>query len=188
MKQSLAVLFPGTGYTCGEPLMQKIARQFLEAGYQVVQLDFSAVPFHELAGLEEAAERVKPLVLEQLKGIEPAACGEIVFVSKSLGTVCAGWLEKEWGVPARQLYLTPLPQTLDCIRETSRVAGMVIGTQDRFMTAEALQAFCTGRGIPCLVAAGTGHNLKYADPAAAEELERKILALCSVPPGAGSRE
>ena len=65
---------------------------------------------------------------------------------------------------------------------------MVIGTQDRFMTAEALQAFCTGRGIPCLVAAGTGHNLKYADPAAAEELERKILALCSVPPGAGSRE
>ena len=83
---------------------------------------FSAVPFHELAGLEEAAERVKPLVLEQLKSIEPSACGDIVFVSKSLGTVCAGWLEKEWGVPARQLYLTPLPQTLDCIRETSRVA------------------------------------------------------------------
>ena len=45
MKQSLAVLFPGTGDTCGEPLMQKIARHFLEAGYQVVQLDFRLCPF-----------------------------------------------------------------------------------------------------------------------------------------------
>lgn len=188
MEKKLAVLFPGTGYTCGEPLMQKIAEHFLKAGYEVVRLDFSAVPFQELAGLEEAAGRVRPLVLEQLGGIDRRAYGQTVFVSKSLGTVCAGRLEEEWGMPAYQLYLTPLPETLDCIRETSRVAGMVIGTQDRFMTAEALQAFCAGRGIPCLIAPGTGHSLKYAEPGAAETLEQKILALCGGLTAAEDRE
>lgn len=178
MGKKLAVLFPGTGYTCREPLMQKIAETFSRQGFEVVKLDFSAVPFHEIATLDEAAERAQPLVLEQLKNCEPAAYQSIVFVSKSLGTVCAGRLEEQWGLPVRQIYLTPLPETLAYVKAGSRVAGMVIGTQDKFLAAAALQNFCRERGIPCLVARDMGHRLDHADRRLVLELEESILALC----------
>lgn len=178
MKQGLVVLFPGTGYTCQEPLMQKIANRFSQRGFEAVKLDFSSVPFREIATLEEAAKRAQPLVLEQLKNCEPTAYESIVFVSKSLGTVCAGRLEEQWGLPVRQIYLTPLPETLAYVKAGSRVTGMVIGTEDKFLDAGVLQSFCRQRGIPCLVARGTGHRLDYQDQRLAEELEQNILTLC----------
>lgn len=175
MKKDLAVFFPGTGYTCGEALLVQLAQAFERRGYEVAKLDFQGLPFQEVSTLKEAAELAKPAVQRQLAALDPAGYGEIVFVSKSLGTVCAGWLEGEWGVCPRQLYLTPLPETLQYIRPASRVAGMVLGTQDRFLSAEALRAFCAQRGIPCLIAPGTGHSLKYEDGQATRALDRKII-------------
>ena len=142
----LAVFFPGRGYTCRQPLMQKCIAHYAALGYVTRCLDFSA--------------------------------DEVVFVSKSLGTVCAGFVESTMPAPPAQLYLTPLPQTLPYVTPASRVLGMVIGTEDSFQSAAVVERFCAARGIPCLVVPGVGHSLRRPGEEECDDIDRRILALC----------
>lgn len=40
MKEGIAVVFPGTGYTCKERLLVLCAQKYSDIGYDVVKLDF----------------------------------------------------------------------------------------------------------------------------------------------------
>lgn len=105
--------------------------------------------------------------------------GGSFFLSKSLGTVCAAWLAAELDLPARQIMLTPVAQTLAELREDADVAAMVVGDQDRHMAYRTLQSFCRARGIPCVVAENVGHNLIDArDPDATDAIEAMAVSLC----------
>jgi hypothetical protein len=181
MSVGIVILFPGTGYTCAETLLVECSERYEAMGYAIVKLDFSGIPFREIATIGEAFERAKGVVLGQLRGIEFAAYEDILFISKSFGTVCAGWLEGHLGIRPRQLYLTPLEQTLPFVKPASRVTGMVIGTRDRLMDSEALADFCAERRIPCLVVDGVGHNLKMeGDAERTAEINGRILEMCTV--------
>lgn len=183
----LAVLFPGMGYTCRQPLMQKCMAHYAVLGYETLCLDFSGIEFEKITdpgaaapALERAAAAVKPQLTAQLADIDWQAYDDVVFVSKSLGTACAGWLESRlpMGVKPNQLYLTPLPQTLPFVTEASRVMGMVLGTEDHFLQADVLRAFCAQRDIPCMIVEGVGHNLRRPDPGETAQIDRRIVALC----------
>lgn len=187
MAFGIAILFPGTGYTCKEKLFAECANKYRSFGYRVVELDFSKIPFKEIETIEEAFERAKRVVLEQLSGIQFAAYRDVVFLSKSFGTVCAGWLADTLQLLPRQIYLTPAPQALAYVGPGARVEGMVIGTKDRVMDSKALQAFCRELGIPCLVFARVGHDLKAdGDAERTGEVNRRILELCTVDEGVQS--
>lgn len=180
MKTGIAVLFPGTGYTCAEPLMEGCAQKYAALGYDIVALSFAGIPFREIEALEEAVEQAERTLPAQMAEISFEAYADIVFISKSLGTVCAGRLEARLARPPRQLYLTPLPQTLPYVKESSQIIAMVIGTRDTHMDSADLRDFCAKRGIPCMVVEGVGHNLKdERDPERTREINAGILALCT---------
>lgn len=40
MKKSIAVIFPGTGYTCEEQLLVGCAKKYAAFGYDIVKIDF----------------------------------------------------------------------------------------------------------------------------------------------------
>ena len=179
MKKGIAILFPGTGYTCAELLMESCARTYAALGYEAVQISFAGIPFREIETLEEAAEQAERTLQAQLAGIAFEAYADVVFISKSLGTVCAARLEEQLARSPRQLYLTPLPQTLPYVKEPSRVIAMVIGTGDKYMDSTFLSSFCAERDIPCLVVQGVGHSLKdEGSPAHTDEINAWILSLC----------
>lgn len=174
----LAVFFPGRGYTCRQPLMQKCIAHYAALGYVTRCLDFSALPLRQAPTLEEAAAMLRPALAAQLGDVDWRAWDEVVFVSKSLGTVCAGFVESTMPAPPAQLYLTPLPQTLPYVTPASRVLGMVIGTEDSFQSAAVVERFCAARGIPCLVVPGVGHSLRRPGEEECDDIDRRILALC----------
>jgi len=179
MKTGIVVCFPGTGFTCKEALFERCAEKFSERGYDVVKLDFSHIPFREIETIEEAVTIARRTMKRQLSGVDFGEYEDVVWISKSLGTILAATDEEVYCDSPRQLYLTPLPETLRLIRPESRVIALVLGTQDRFLTGEALAAFCEQRNYRCCVIDGVNHSLK--DEQSAERTERineQIAAFC----------
>lgn len=178
-KPGLLVQFPGTGYTCGQPLMLGCSDIFRARNYETIPLDFSSIPFYSLATAEEALKLAQPLILERLSDIKYEEYADVVFLSKSFGTICAGWFSNHRNIFPRQLYLTPVKEALSYIRTDENVIAMVLGSEDKLMDPEYLRAWCAKRNTPCLIEDGARHNLKFEDDAAAmEKLNEKIYALC----------
>ena len=179
MGKKLALAFPGTGFTTKEPLFQRCFSALQNKGHEIIELDFSMIPFKEIETIPEAVEAANRQVALQLKGIRLEEYEDVAFVSKSLGTVCAGWLEGHWGIHPRQLYLTPIRETLEYIQTDSQVIALVLGDKARLMPVGELEAFCMPRGLRMVVFAGVGHSLKDdEDPVRTKSIAEQIAALC----------
>ena len=180
MKPGIAVCFPGTGFTCKEALFERLASDYSARGYDTLRLDFSHIPFREIESLEEAVAVAQRAVKRQLSHITFEEYEDVVFVSKSLGTILAAQYEQDYALLPRHLFLTPLNKTLMLIRPESRVIAMVLGTQDRFLTGRALMSFCEPREMTCCLIEGVNHSLK--DDQDAERTARiidQVAQLCN---------
>lgn len=179
MKSGVVVVFPGTGYTCKERLLDTCIKKYISFGYEIVSLDFSDIQYKEINKLEDAVKRTNKVILKQLKGINFDEYENIIFISKSLGTVCANWIEEYMNIKPRQLYLTPLKETISTMKITTRVMGMVIGKDDKHFDYKEMELFCLERKIPYLVFDGVGHNLKVnGDILQTEKINMQIVKLC----------
>ena len=113
----LLVMFPGVGYHCDKPLLyygRKIAR---EAGYEeCVQVSYSA-PVDKIRGDEEKMnktfESMYQQTEEQLHDIKWEEYDDVLFMSKSIGTIIAATYAKEHELRnVRQVLYTPLADTM----------------------------------------------------------------------------
>ena len=179
MKTGIVVCFPGTGFTCKEALFERCAERFTKRGYDSFKLDFSHIPFREIETMEEAISVARRAVKRQLSDVDFAEYDDVVWISKSLGTILAALFEEEYPCVPRQLYLTPLPETLRLIRPESNILALVLGTQDRFLTGEALAKFCEERNNRCCIIDGVDHSLKdEQSPERTERIIEQIAAFC----------
>ncbi len=179
MKTGIAVCFPGTGFTCKEALFVRLSEQYVKRGYDLIRLDFSHIPFREIESLEEAIAVSQRAVKRQLAIVPFGEYEDIVFISKSLGTILAAHAERDYGIHPRQLYLTPLHRTLSLIRPETRVISMVLGTQDRFLTGKQLARFCDEKGYRYCLVDGVSHSLKDdADTERTARIIEQIASLC----------
>jgi hypothetical protein len=179
MKTGIAVCFPGTGFTCKEMLFERLSEQYVKRGYDLVKLDFSHIPFREIESLEEAIAVSQRAVKRQLATVVFGEYGDVVFLSKSLGTILASHAERDYGIQPRHLYLTPLHRTLSLIRPETRVISMVLGTQDRFLTGKQLAHFCEENGFRYHLVEGVNHSLKDdANPERTDRIIEQIVSLC----------
>ena len=178
MKKGVVVGFPGTGYTCREPLFADCLNAFVARGYDCVALNFAGIPFRQIETVEEALLQAQVRVRDQLAPLRFGEYADVAFVSKSLGTALAGWYASTLSVHARQFYLTPIAQSLPYVTDAARVVGMVIGTEDKVLDDRVVTAFCRERGIPCMVVDGVRHKLLYDDPASTARLNERIVSMC----------
>ena len=178
-KTGIVVCFPGTGFTCKEALFEQCADRFSARGYDAIKLDFSHIPFREIETIEEAVTIARRAVKRQFSGVDFSNYEDVVWISKSLGTILAAACEEEFSVSPRHLFLTPLPETLVLIRPETRVIAFVLGTQDRFLTGDALTSFCKERNYRCCVIDGVNHSLKDEQSAErTEQINEQIAAYC----------
>ena len=177
--KKIVVVFPGRGYSCSTGLLADGIVRWRELGYEVLPLDFSEVPFKQIETFAEAFDRAEACAMKQLADVDLSGYEDLVFFSKSLGTVASARCAANLGLIPRMLPLTPLPETLDLTKPGDRVMGMVVGTNDRYVDWHRVRAFCAERSLPCLVCEGVGHSL--ADPndkARTETIRQQVLALC----------
>lgn len=177
--QKTVVVFPGTGYTCSTGLLADGIQHWQALGYHVIPLDFSHIPFADIETFSDAFDAAEASALRQLAEENLDHCIDLVFFSKSLGTVVAPRCAAALRLHPRMLYLTPLPETLALTGADDQVIGMVVGTRDPLIDWHVVQDFCNAKSIPCLVCEKVGHSLADpSDSARTEAIRQQVLALC----------
>lgn len=181
MNRKLLIAFPGRGYTCETGLLAAGLRRAEAAGWAGLPLAYPGIDFGAYPNLSDSYDAVESVLRPQLAGLDWAAFREVVFLSKSLGTVMAARALRRWvpaGVAVRSLYLTPLADTLPLVRPDDAVLGMVSGEVDRYIDWHTVRDFCAAHGFPFLLCPGVGHRLARPDDAAGNAaIEARVFAL-----------
>ena len=86
---------------------------------------------------------------------------ELVFVSKSMGTVLAAHLEEDYDLQnVTHVMLTPIDQTLPYLEAQKKIAYMVTGTADNKVNHEVLREMSREHNYPLTEIEGAGHRLE----------------------------
>ncbi len=153
--KKLVVMFPGVGYTMDFPMLYYASFLFEAKGYEQIHMKYNSIFFEPELTREEKSLRVRDYVWEKVKEIDFSKYEKVVFLSKSVGTIEAGLLAEKLEIEPEQIYLTPVPDALPCIKEKDTV---VIGTADEVYPE--CKAYCDEHGIKPLYIEGANHSLE----------------------------
>ena len=113
--KKLAIFFPGIGYHCDKPLLYYARKLTQECGYEeCISLSYS-YDGRNIRGdeqkMQQAFEALYAQAEQQLSKVDFGKYSEILFVSKSVGTIIASNYAWKYKIPSRQILYTPLKQT-----------------------------------------------------------------------------
>lgn len=162
----IAAVFPGIGYHTDKPLLYYSRKIAQKQGYEIVNLTYTGLP-HGIKGdaakMKEAGLLALKQVKAQLDPLQLSSCGDVLFLSKSIGTAVAQAYAKERGIAARQVLYTPVEQTFACMDDNP--AGIAFcGTKDQWADSSKVMALCREKGLPLYITEGANHSLETEDP------------------------
>ncbi|GKU25171.1 hypothetical protein [Clostridium folliculivorans] len=157
--KKIVVIFPGVNYSADCPLLYYAVFKFETRGYEKVAINYGDLT-NKYDSLAQLIQGIKSDVLLRLKDIDLSQYDDIVFVSKSMGTAVAGWIEEKLCIKARHIYLTPLNETLPYIKKDKNIITVIAGTKDKFLDTETLKEHCKKENIYLKLIEGAGHRLE----------------------------
>ena len=162
-KKKLAVLFPGIGYTCDKPLLYYSAKLAIKADYEIVPVPYGNFP----RGVKGNAEKMHQSFLlageqaeEILKDIRWSRYEDIVFVSKSIGTVVSSCYAAKKDLKVRSILFTPVEETF---LYANRPAVAFHGTGDPWADTGKIRSACEKAGILLFLTEHANHSLETGD-------------------------
>lgn len=161
----IAVFFPGIGYHCDKPLLYFSRDIGYEQGYEKyinVQYSFKA---ENIRGNQEkmvqAFEALYGQAEEVLQDIDWNSYDDILFVSKSIGTIIAtAYADRHKIEDVKQVLYTPLVQTFDFELQN---AIAFIGTNDAWSDVNEIVRLAHEKQIPIEVYDNCNHSLECDD-------------------------
>ena len=167
MKKKLAVFFPGRRYGVDCPLLYYAESICREKGYDTLLMHYSEYrDKKDMITIEENIRQTLSYVRGRIKEKDLASYDEILFVSKSLGTVSAGWLadalEKETRVKpgtVRHIFMTPLGQTFPYMRKENCI--VISGELDHYLERKKLKKFCKKHKVRWYCFPDVGHSMEH---------------------------
>ena len=188
----IAVLFPGIGYTCDKPLLYYSAKLAAEKGFEVVRVPYGNFPSNVKGNAEKMYQSfvsAREQSEEILKDVDWSSYDEIVFFSKSVGTVVALSYASEHGIDARQVLYTPLKETFKfpvaaagagegaadaSDAGKSRVIAFH-GTGDPWAQTEDIIKICEEKGVPLYLTKDANHSLECGKAIKDIKTIRKVM-------------
>jgi len=168
--KNLIVLFPGKSYTVNHPLLYYAGFKYVANGYECKK-----VSYEERLDIAETVS----VVLEQLKDINFSEYKDVLFISKSLGTVVAGHVSEVLNINVRHVYLTPIISTLPFICGGKNISVVAAGTADSFIDADILKEHCEREGIRLELFEGADHGLEVSDDVDNNiDVLKRVIELC----------
>lgn len=161
----IAVYFPGIGYHCDKPLLYYGRKIACEQGYE----DYININYTYQAGnirgneekMQEAYEALFSQAEAELADMVWADYEEVLFVSKSIGTVIAASYAKKYEINCvRHVLYTPLAQTFLFAPDH---AAAFIGTADPWSSTEEIVRLSKKNQVAITVYEGCNHSLECAD-------------------------
>lgn len=164
----LAIFFPGIGYHCDKPLLYYSRKLADEAGYKsILSLDYSLAGSNITGNIRGDREKMQQAfsylyeqAAKQLSSINWQDYDEIVFISKSIGTVIASAFAQHEKICCRQILYTPLRETYDFHPQN---AIAFIGTLDPWSNIEKVTDISGEQKIPLFLYPDANHSLETKD-------------------------
>lgn len=188
----IAVLFPGIGYTCDKPLLYYSAKLAAEKGFEVVRVPYGNFPSNVKGNAEKMYQSfvsAREQSEDILKDVDWGSYDEIVFFSKSVGTVVALSYASEHGIDARQVLYTPLKETFkfpvaaagaaegsaDASDAGKSRAIAFHGTGDPWAVTEDIVRICEEKGVPLYLTKDANHSLECGKAIKDIKTIRKVM-------------
>ena len=188
-EQKLAVAFPGIGYHCDKPLLYHAKKIASAQGYEVREVPYQGFPAKVkgdpdkmrqsfLIAMEQAEDILRDAVEEALyfgstevdtehillalvRDLEWDRYGQILFLSKSVGTCVAAAFAARHGLKTANVYFTPVGATFDFHPQE----GIVFhGTADPWASDAEIEEGCRACGLPLINIPDTNHSLESGNP------------------------
>ena len=158
----IAVYFPGIGYHCDKPLLyysRNIACELGYKNYRNVSYTYNA---GNIRGNEEKMkEAYEALFLQTETGLADIVWSDhddVLFISKSIGTIIATSYARKYGLSdARHILYTPLAQTY--VFAPNHAIGF-IGTADPWSDTDEIIQLSNTNNIPLTVYDDCNHSLE----------------------------
>ena len=162
-RRGLMILLPGIGYTCDRPLLYYSGKLARALGWEVRPIPFSGFP-PKAPGDSGFLRRSAAIALQQtekaLQGIDWPAYGDVLFVSKSIGTVAATAFAGERDISCGHVLFTPLHETFAC---PVRDAVAFHGTADPWAETDTISSLCEAARVPLYLTPEANHSLETGD-------------------------
>lgn len=141
----IAVFFPGIGYHCDKPLLYYARKLVQEYGYEKIVM------------LQEAFESLYAQAEKKLEEIAFDEYSEVLFISKSVGTIIASAYAKKYKIKCCQILYTPLEQTF-MFEHDDAIA--FIGTADPWSDVKKVIECSKNQAVPIYVYEDANHSLE----------------------------
>ncbi len=173
--KKLAVIFPGMGYTKDRPLLYH-SREILEhEGFEIRYIEWNDLPKNTFT--EPACTKAA----EQLDNMDLEGYEEIIFVSKSIGTVASSTYVAEHDLDVRQIWYTPLLEAFDACGSEARNSSIIafIGTDDERSNVSQVRIKANLLGIELHMYEDCGHSLERDDDAGTQDVLDDVMKITS---------
>ncbi|MEI2284859.1 alpha/beta hydrolase [Paenibacillus polysaccharolyticus] len=169
--KKLVVLFPGQNYPCHKPTLHFAGTSAIQSGFDLLILEYG----YQAARAELDHGDVQRVVEESYESIKQVVnkYNQIVFISKSLGTIIAGEVHEKLDMPIKHLFLTPIKDT---IRYVNKFNGVVIyGTKDQAFSEELASKINEENEIVKI--ANANHSLETNEVEESIEILKKLVKI-----------
>lgn len=164
----LAIFFPGIGYHCDKPLLYYSRKLADEAGYKsILTLDYSLAGSNITGNIRDDKKKMQQAfhllyeqAAKQLSSVNWSDYDEILFVSKSIGTVIASAYAQNEHISCHQILYTPLYETY---LFSPQNAIAFLGTSDPWSDIEKVTGISRGQKIPLFLYPDANHSLETKD-------------------------
>jgi len=161
----IAVIFPGIGYHVDKPLLYHSAKLAASLGYEVIKISYPECTINlkeaDTAQIRDFAERCLKKTEEAFGDVNLDEAEDIVFISKSIGTVVAAAYSSQHEYNIRHVFFTPLAETFEYDISTDIIAFN--GTSDNWADWKMIRKLCETRSIPITTVDNANHSLETGD-------------------------
>ena len=170
-----AVIFPGIGYTCDRPLLYYSGKLAKKAGYEVVTVPYGNFPDKvrgDMAKMQQSFDMALDQSEKILSDMKWDDYDDILFLSKSVGTIVSSAYAKNHGLCVKNVLFTPLVQTWmyagdDCMA--------FHGTADPWAGNDEITGEAEKHGTPLVNIEGANHSLETGDAVRDIEILKDVI-------------
>ena len=151
--KKLAVIFPGMNYNSNKPLLYYIKKILTKEEFDIAEVEYGKLPNDKMKAFEIAIVKAN----ESVKEISWLEYEEVLFVSKSIGTVVAGKISSELKLPIKNIYLTPVNETLPFMNCNAIAFS---GKKDPMIDTSLLISECDNKKIQLYLYEECNHSME----------------------------
>lgn len=164
--RKIAVIFPGVGYTKDRPLLYYAAKIAANCEYELRFIDYSGIEWSkeklkDQDFLVKTLEKCLEITEETLEDTGDLSGDDVVFISKSIGTVVAAAYEKKKSLNVKQICFSPLEMIGNYVREEGAV--LFCADSDPFADYGLLCSAAKEKKLEIQRISGGNHSLETGD-------------------------